>query len=338
MVKTFNNKNSMESEFTLARLFNHKKRTFYPGRNIFIGVPEEIYDTTKGHSIGYRDAFEKHFRKFKMSSKFKDVSMCLGYRIISEHVQPFKYCNYCDEDTIGRHHYDVTLTLVSSVIPNFDPNCPVLYENNVKLYMSVDSCTINSYDSNSWSNDFKNEWPSIVTIRAKIHIYEDESGKIIETTSTIYDYCGLNLTWNGTKDLKFFKTKKEVYTFLNNESCIIGRLKSNLNFIGDNIQTILKDIEKTQESVNRGENNDVYIKRIEYDILTKLTNYIKETHKLFVKHKTHKKYTYTIQFNEFINVYNDVIKKFKQLEYDNLKNKKFEFECFDFVPFDESKK
>ena len=109
-----------------------------------------------------------------------------------------------------------------------------------------------------------------------------------------------------------------------------------MNLIGDNIQTILKDIEKTQESVNSGENNDVRIKRIKSDILTKLTNYIKETHSLFVKHKTHKKNI--IQLNELINNYNDVIEKFNQLEYDNLKNKKFEFECFDFVPVDETKK
>ena len=325
----------MESKFTLARLFNHKKRTFYPGRNIFIGVPEEIYDKTKGHSIGYRDAFEKHFRKFKMSSKFKDVSVCLGYRIISENVQPFKYGNCCDED-IGCHHYDVTLTLISSFIPNFDPDCPVMYENNVKLYMSVDDCTINSYDSTHWSNDLKNEWPSIVTIRAKIHIHEDESGKIVETTSTIYDYCGLNLTWNGAKDLKFFKTKKEVYTFLNGENTMFANLKKNLNFIGDNIQAILKDIKETQESVDNGENNDVRIKRIEHSIVTKLTNYIKETHSLFVKHKTHK--NHCMQFNKFINDYNDVVEKFNKLEYDNLKNKKFEFECFNFVPVDESKK
>lgn len=327
----------MESKFTLARLFNHKKRTFYPGRNIFIGVPEEIYDKTKGHSIGYRDAFEKHFRKFKMSSKFKDVSMCLGYRIISEHVIDVSnnYCNYCDED-IRQYHYNATLTLISSFIPNFDSDCPVMYENNVKLYMSVDDCTINSYDSTTWSNNFKNEWPSIVTIRAKIHVYEDKSGKIIETTSTIYDYCGLNLTWNGANDLKFFKTKKEVYTFLNGENIMFANLKKNLNFIGDNIQTILKDIKETQESVDNGENNDVRIKRIEYNIVTKLTNYIKETHKLFVKHKTHR--NHNIQFNEFINDYHDVVEKFKKLEYDNLKNKKFEFECFDFVPVDESKK
>ena len=324
----------MESEFTLARLFNHKKRTFYPGRNIFIGVPKEIYDETKGHSIGYRDAFEKHFKKFKMHGIFKDVSMCLGYRIISEHVSPFKYCDYDEDDSC--HHYNVTLTLISSAILNFDPDCPVLYDNNVRLYMSVDDCTINSYDSINWSNDFKNEWPSIVTIRAKIHVREDESGKVIETLSSIYDYCGLNLTRYGVNDLKFFKTKREVYTFLNNENDMIARLKTNLNIIGDNIQTILKDIKKTQESVNNGENNDVYIKRIKYDIVTKLSNFIKETYTLFVKHKTHRKHN--IQFNEFINDYNDVIEKFNKLEYDNLKNKKFEFECFDFVPFDESKK
>lgn len=326
----------METEFTLARLFNHKKRTFYPGRNIFIGVPEEIYDKTKGHSIGYRDAFEKYFGKFKMTSKFKDVSTCLGYRIISEHVSPFKYCNYCDKDSIGWYHYNVTLTLISTVIPNFDPNCSVLYENNTKFYMSVDDCTINSYGSITQSNNFKNEWPSIVTIRAKIHVREDESGKVIETLSAIYDYCGLNLTWNGAHDLKFFKTKKEVYTFLNGENIMFANLKKNLNFIGDNIQTILKDIKETQESVDNGENNDVRIKRIEHNIVTKLTNYIKETHKLFVKHKTHR--NHNIQFNEFINDYHDVVEKFKKLEYDNLKNKKFEFECFDFVPVDESKK
>ena len=46
----------------------------------------------------------------------------------------------------------------------------------------------------------------------------------------------------------------------------------------------------------------------------------------------------TGQFNEFINDYHDVVEKFNKLEYDNFKNKKFEFECFDFVPVDESKK
>lgn len=320
----------MEYKFTLARLFNHKKRTFYPGRNIFIGVPEEIYDKTKGHSIGYTDAFEKYFRKFKMANRFKDVSMCIGYRIVSEHVidESDKYCNYFNKDI--RHQYNVTLTLISSNIPNFDSNCPALYKNNVKLYMSTDDHTINSYDSINWSNDFKNEWPSIVVIRARIDVYVDKSGEIIKTTSSIYDYCGLNITRHSENDLKFFKTKKEVYTFLNNENNIIVRLKKNLDFIEDNIHTILKDIKKTYESVNRGENNDVRIKIIESYISTKLTNYIKETYELLKKHKTYKKLV--VQFNEFINDYDNIIEKFKQLEYDNLKNKKIEH--FDFISFD----